>query len=89
LETSVEFRDRVLKKSKAAVPTDLFLQKESAHVSAILYSASDCVNHTREPGEDFILVHNPSATVQIPDRWLPVGEQYWIEDHVLRRAPVV
>ena len=48
--TTVEFNDRVSKKSKATVATDLFLQKESASVSAVLYSASDCVNYPRRPG---------------------------------------
>src|SRR5258708_1309526 len=88
LGASVEFRDHVLKKSSARVPTDLFLQQESAHVSAVLYTASDCVNHPRNLGSDFILVHNPNAILPIPESWLPVGEQYWIEDHVLRRARV-
>jgi hypothetical protein len=82
--TSIEFRNRVVKKSDAAVATDLFLQKESAHVSAVLYSASDCVNHPRKPGADFLLVHNPNATTPIPDTWLPVGEQYWTDGHELR-----
>ena len=76
LGTYVEFRDHIDKKSKSPVPTDLFLQKESAHVSAVLYSCADCVNYPRRPGMEFILVHNPNANVPLPSSWLPLGEQY-------------
>jgi hypothetical protein len=88
LGTTVEFRDHILKKSNASVRTDLFTQRQSAHVSAVLYSASDCVNHPQKPGADFILVHNPNAMVPIAENWLPVGDQYWIENDVLRRVCV-
>ena len=81
--TYVEFRDHIRKNSTAAVPTDLFLQKASAHVSAVLYSSSDCVNYPRRPGAEFILVHNPNANVPIDDNWLPVGRQYWIKNNQL------
>jgi hypothetical protein len=81
----VEFRDHVDKKSKSPVPTDLFLQKESAHISAVLYSCADCVNYPRRPGMEFILVHNPNARVPLPCSWLPLGEQYWIQAGALRR----
>jgi hypothetical protein len=84
-ETYVEFRDHVDKKSKAPVSVDLFLQKESSHISAVLYSCADCVNYPRRPGTEFILVHNPNASVPLPNSWLPLGEQYWIEDGALRR----
>jgi hypothetical protein len=87
--TYVEFRDHIQKKSTAPVPTDLFLQKASAHVSAVLYSSSDCVNYPRRPGAEFILVHNPNANVPLADNWLPVGCQYWIKDNqLLSRAAV-
>lgn len=88
VETYVEFRDHVLKKSNAAVPTNLFLQKESAHVSAVLYGSSDCVNYPRRPGTEFTLVHNPNATVPLPDTWLPLGRQYWIVGHHLNPHPL-
>jgi hypothetical protein len=84
-ETFVEFRDHVNKKSKAPVLVDLFLQMESAHISAVLYSSADCVNYPQRPGMEFILVHNPNASVPLPSSWLPLGEQYWIQDGALRR----
>lgn len=84
-ETYVEFRDHLNKRSNAPVSVDLFLQKESAHISAVLYSCADCVNYPRRPGVEFILVHNPNASVPLPSSWLPLGEQYWIQDRALRR----
>lgn len=84
--TTVEFNNRVSKKSKATVATDLCLQKESASVSAVLYGASDCVNYPFSPGADFILVHNPNATTSVPDDWLPIGaSQYHLDGDKLRR----
>ena len=76
---SIEHRDHVMKKSKCPVDTDVFLRDESAHVSAVLYSSADCVNHPKRPGSDFILVHNPKAFVPIAYRWLPTGDEYWLD----------
>jgi hypothetical protein len=81
---SVEACAQVCKKSGNAVETDFFLRKESGHVSALLWSDSDCVNYERVPGSDFILVHNPNARVPLPRTWLPVGRQYSVEGDSLR-----
>jgi hypothetical protein len=69
--THVEFRDHIKKKSTAAVSTTFFLKEESAHVSAVLYSSSNFVDYPRRPGAEFILVHNPHASVPLVDTWLP------------------
>lgn len=82
--TSVQACGEVLKKSRSAVATDFFLQSESAHVSAVLYSYSDCVNYPRVPGSEFILVHNPQARVPLSKKWLPLGRQYSLEDQHLK-----
>jgi hypothetical protein len=76
---SIEYRDHVLKKSGFPVDTDVFLRDESANVSAVLYSSADCINHPAKPGTDFVLVHNPKALVPIAHRWLPIGNEYWID----------
>lgn len=85
LETYIEFRDHVDKISRSPVSTDLFLRKEFAYISAVLYSGADCVNYPRRPGREFIIVHNPNARVPIPTAWLPSGEHYRIQEGVLRR----
>lgn len=86
--TYIEFRDHVEKISKSPASTDLFLRKEFAQISAVLYSSADCVNYPRKPGLEFVLVHNPNARIPLPNGWLPMGEQYWIQDGVLRREIV-
>jgi hypothetical protein len=77
---SVGHKARVSKKSGNLVNTDPFLQDECAHVSAVIYSSADCVNFPKRPGDDFVLVHNPKATVSIARRWLPIGKEYWIDE---------
>jgi hypothetical protein len=68
----------------------LFLQENSAHVSAVLYSPCDCANHPPRPGEEFILVRNPNALVSIPEKWLPFGDQYCLagDSLFITRTPV-
>lgn len=77
---SVEHRDHVLKKSGSPVHSGPFLRNTSAHISAVIYSSADCVNHPEKPGDDFVLVHNPKATVPIHHGWLPIGTEYWIDE---------
>ena len=81
---SVEFSNSVAKKSGAPVPTDVFLKSNYAHVSAILYSPADCVNHPAAPDPDLILVHHANPTTRIHRGWLPFGREYWIGDDSLR-----
>lgn len=86
LGSYVELRDHVDKKSKSSVQTDPFLRRESVHVSGVLYSCADCVTYPRTPGREFILVHNPNASVPLPGSWLPVGEQFWVQNDELQRG---
>lgn len=81
----LEHQDHVVKKSGSPVTTDIFLQKEFAYISGVLYSPSDCVNHPKRPGEELILVHNRNADVRLPGSWLLVGDQYWVEGGALCR----
>lgn len=75
----VEYSDRVAKNAGASVMTDLFLKSDYAHISAILYSPADCVNHPAVPGPDFILVHHAAPATRIDHGWLPFGVEYWID----------
>jgi len=83
---SIEYRDHIVKKSGSPVDTDVFFRDESTHVSAVLYSSADCVNHCTKPGSDFVLVHNPKASVPIARGWLPIGDEYWIDQSSLVRT---
>ena len=85
LDVSAEYRDNVAKKSQALVRTDLFLCPENSHVSAVLYSSADCANFPCRPGADFILVHNPLASVPVPSDWLRICDQFWMHGDSIRR----
>jgi hypothetical protein len=50
LNTSLEYKNHVVKKSQKTVATDLFLHRQSERVSAILYCASDCVKSPTAAG---------------------------------------
>lgn len=83
---SVEHRDEVKKKSDTVVRTDPFLDPIYSHVSAVVYSASDWVNHPEKPGVEFTVVHNEGANIKLPHGWLQVGDEYWREGNELHSA---
>lgn len=76
-DNHIEYRDRVKKSQGAEVETDVFLNPEFSHISAVLFGESDWVNPPNPPGADFKLVHNSMAATPLPDSWLPVGDEYW------------
>lgn len=82
----IEYRGEVRKACEASVKTDLFLNDEYAHVSAVLYSPSCWVHHPRTPGAEFTVVHNPRATSPLPDGWFPLGDEYWLDGSGLRHT---
>jgi hypothetical protein len=83
---SVEESVQIEKCTGALVRTDVFLNSEYAHISALIYSASDWVNTPYEPGTEFIVIHNENARVKLPHGWLPVGDEYWLEQTALRHV---
>lgn len=86
LRRSAEYRDEVKKANEALVKTDLFLNDDYHHVSAVLYSPSCWVKHPEIPGAEFTLVHNRRATNRLPDRWLQLGDEYWLDGADLRHV---
>jgi hypothetical protein len=84
-EYSVEHCDEISKAKGATVRTDIFLDPTYKHVSALLYSTADWVNLPKQPGTEFIIVHNHQATTPLPHGWLSVGDEYWREDDTIRR----
>ena len=73
----IEYRDRIAKSLGAEVATDIFLDPEFAHISAVLYGEADWVNPSSPPGADFKIVHNSNAESPLPERWFPAGDEYW------------
>jgi hypothetical protein len=79
-DSYVEYRDRVKKSLGAEVATDVFLDPEFSHISAVLFDEADWVNPPSPPGAGFKLVHNSTAATRLPDGWFPVGDEYWWRD---------
>jgi hypothetical protein len=78
VETYYDHRDSLNKKSGAKVETDIFLSSEFSDVSAIVYSFVDAANHPQMEGQDFRLVHNPSAKNPLPRGFFKLGREYWL-----------
>jgi hypothetical protein len=38
------------------------------------------------PGAEFTIVHNPRATNPLPDGWLELGDEYWLDGSDLRHV---
>lgn len=74
------YRESIPKTENASVRTDMFLRPEYSHISALLYSPCDWII----PADgDFILVHNPLATVPLCRGWLGIGRDYWLDESTL------
>lgn len=75
--------------NKAPIEFDLFLSDKRAGISAIIFSAADIKNRPEffggKPGDDFILVHNPFATNPLPRNFLGRGQEWAVENGVLRK----
>jgi hypothetical protein len=61
IKSYYQYRDNVVKESGTPVSTTAFLNPEYSFVSAILHSGVDCLNHPDILGEDFMILHNPTA----------------------------
>jgi hypothetical protein len=85
-DRGVEYCDEVKKVRGKEVKTDLFVNDEYSHVSAVLYSPSCWVDHPNTPGSEFVVVHNTRATSPLPDGWFPAGDEYWLETSDLRHT---
>jgi hypothetical protein len=79
VETYYDYRDTLNKKSGAKVETDIFLSSEFRDVSAVVYSFVDAANHPQIEGQDFRLVHNPSAKNPLPRGFFKLGREYWLK----------
>jgi hypothetical protein len=78
------YQDISLKKSGSSVSTDIFLKPEYSGISAILFSFIDALNRPNKLGEDFVLLHNPIATRQLPKGFIKLGCEYWVDGSELK-----
>jgi len=75
-----QYRDTVPKESGENISTKAFLDSEFQFVSAVLHSRVDCVNCPRELGDDFCILHNPSAAHGIDPLVFPWSKQLILRD---------
>ena len=54
-------RETITKTKGAVVSTTAFLDPQFSFVSAVLHSGVDCVNRPEVLGDDFVVLHNPTA----------------------------
>jgi hypothetical protein len=91
----ITYQPSIQKQNRASVSTTLFLEAESAGISAILYSAQVLRSRTPEQispdaelGGDLLLLHNPHARNRLPLGWLGIGVDYWLDEGAeLKHAP--
>lgn len=79
-----ESRSNLTNTKGALVSTDVFVASEHRQISAVLYSTADCANFPHIPGADCLLVHNPNADNPLPENWLPVRAEYWLDGDSFR-----
>ena len=79
-----QYRDSITKKSGSSVSTRAFLDPNYSGISGILYSNSNLWNLPPIFGSEFIFIHNPTAQNKIPHKWLPIGNEYWVENDILK-----
>ena len=72
--------DTVHKQNQAPVSTAPLLDDSYAPVTAVLHSLVDCGNHPEALGGDFVVLHNPKATVTLPDSAFSRCLQHHFED---------
>lgn len=74
-----QYRDAVTTAKGSPVPTDIFMNKNYAGISAVLYS---WMNADRI-GVAVHIVHNPLADNKLPHGIFPFGTEWWVEGNEL------
>ena len=67
------------------MPTDIFMNKDYAGISAVLYSYMNIVNRPKTMGFEVHVVHNPLADNKLPSGIFPFGTEWWMENDTLIR----
>ena len=82
-------RPYIMKKSKSLVSTKIFLDSQYKGISGILFSKTKPQEVAEIKNSVFIFIHNPNAQNPLSIGWLPVYEEYWVENQrlVLKRQP--
>ena len=78
-----QYRDAVTTAKGSPVPTDIFMNKDYAGISAVLYSHMNVVNRPNRIGVEVHIVHNPLADNKLPHGIFPFGTEWRVENNQL------
>jgi hypothetical protein len=77
LKQDFSCRRSVAKSSGSPVDTDIFLNKKYTAISGILYSRTYAIcDYPRNPGSEFIFIHNPLGKNKLPYGFFSMGHEY-------------
>lgn len=69
----ITHRDTIVRENGAEVSTNVFLDDNYRHISAILYSNTHAGRYDEDIGSDFLLIHNPKASNPLPTDIIQMG----------------
>lgn len=75
-EAFLTLQPSISKQNKEVVDANLFGNGKAAEVSGVIYSAVDAWNPASSPARGILFVHNLTAKVPLPNRWLPRSVSY-------------
>jgi hypothetical protein len=82
-DSHYQLREKLLKANGEPVATTAFLDPKFSAFSAILHSGVDCANHPTRLGDDFMVVHNPTATYNLPHGLFSWCQQFELHENTL------
>lgn len=74
--TFLTLQPSITKQNKEVVDANLFGNGRAAEVGGVIYSAVDAWNPGSNPSRGILFVHNRTASVPLPNRWLPGSVSY-------------
>ena len=69
----------IVKYNGARIETAEFTKAENAPISAVLYATDHILGMSWDPAAALSLIHNPLATVPVPQAMLPLRGEMWID----------
>lgn len=78
-----QYRDAITTLKGSPVPTDIFMNRDYAGISAVLYSYMNVLNRPNRIGVEVHIVHNPLADNKLPHGIFLFGTEWWVENNQL------
>jgi hypothetical protein len=84
IDSYYALRETITKTKGSPVSTATFFDPEYSFISAVLHSGVDCVNRPEALGQDFVVLHNPTARRPLEMSVLSWCRQYVYSDGELK-----